>query len=118
MPLPCVVLPLAPVLFAIVPPVPAPPVPVTCRPPAVPVVSTMMPLLVPPLDEMLWNVTSLAPIVVLAMLSPVPVPEVIVLPAPVAVTVPPPVAVNPAVLLALVLIASVPVKPIVAPVLP
>ena len=45
--------------------------------------------------------------VVLATLSAVPVPELIVLPLPVAVTVPPPVAVKPAVLLALVVSVSV-----------
>ncbi len=48
-----------------------------------------------PLAEMLWNVTLLAPIVVLATLSAVPVPELMVLPVPCTVTVPPPVARKP-----------------------
>ena len=48
-----------------------------------------------PLAEMLWNVRSSAPMVVLATLSAVPVPDVMVLPAPCTVTVPPPVALKP-----------------------
>ena len=104
-------------MFWIVPPEPAVvPVPVTVR---------------PPLDaggvehdavgrrrwrEMLWNVRPLAPIVVLATLSAVPVPVSIVLPAPVTVTVPPPVALKPAPLV-VSMSSPPPVKLIVWPVL-
>ena len=76
--MPCVVLPSAPLLLAIVPPLPAVvPVPVTCRPPlpaAVPVPLRMMPLALPPFDEMSWKVTLAEPILVLLMLSAVPLP--------------------------------------------
>src|SRR6185295_13505741 len=51
MPVPCVVLPLAPVLLAMVPPVPADPVPVTLKLPLV--FERMMPLAAPPEDETL-----------------------------------------------------------------
>ena len=74
MPMPLVVLPSAPVLCWIVPPEPAVPVPVTVRPPSAPVVLRLMPArcrAVP--AEMLWNVRSSAPMVVLATLSAVPV---------------------------------------------
>ena len=64
-------------------------------PPLDPVLLSTMPLRSAPLAEMLWNVTSAAPMVVLAMLSAVPVPELMVLPAPCTVTVPPPVALKP-----------------------
>src|SRR4051812_29658886 len=83
------------------PPVPALPLPVTWRPPAEPVVSTMMPveeLLDADPDEIVRNVTLLAPIVVLAMFSAVPLVVVSVLTIVVlfcvALTVPPPVALN------------------------
>ena len=72
-----------------------------------PVLLSTMPLAAP-LAEMLWKVRPLAPIVVLATLSAVPVVVVRVLPAPVTVTVPPPVAVKAA--LAPVLRVSCPVK--------
>ena len=70
-------------------------------------------------DEMLWNVRSAAPIVVLATLSAVPVVEVMVLPEPCTVTVPPPVALKP---VPLVVVMSRPLPPaalklMVAPVL-
>src|SRR5262245_61069054 len=104
-------------VFWIVPPVPADPVPVMCRPPDAPAVSTLMPV-VAPLTSTFWNVTSFAPMLVLAMLIAVPEPELIVLPVAVAVTVPPVFASNAVVLLALVLSVSVLVKPIVALVFP
>src|SRR5215468_259063 len=69
-----------------------------------------------PLAEMLRNVTPLAPIVVLAMFTPVPVVvETVLLFAPVVTaTVPPPVAVKPVPLV--VVIANPPLeKLIVAP---
>src|SRR4051812_31756782 len=80
----------------------------------------MIPFAVPePFDVMLRKVKPLAPIVVLATLSAVPVVVVNVLTMVllfcVALTVPPPVAVNAA--LVVVLRASPPVKLIVAPVL-
>src|SRR5262245_66622682 len=60
-------------LFWMVPPEPAVvPVPVTVSPPLAPVVLRMMPL-VAPLAEMSWKVSPLAPIVVFATLSAVPV---------------------------------------------
>ena len=100
----------------IVPPEPAVvPLPVTVSPPEVPVLDRLIPGLAP-LDEMLWKVSPPEPIVVLETLSAVPVVVVIVLPVPVAETVPPPVAENP--VLVPVLMLSVPLKLIVAPVLP
>ena len=113
----------APVEFCIAPPVqvPAdeqvPPLPVTVKPPAVPVLLSTMPVAAP-LAEMLWNVRPLAPIVVLTTFSAVPVPLVIVfgLAPVVTLTVPPPVALKPAP--EVVSMSSPPlVKLIVAPVL-
>src|SRR6187551_3600832 len=103
MPVPSVAEPFAPDLLAIVPPLAALPVPFTFRPPFAPVVLRMMPLLLPPLDEMLWNSRLLLPMVVLLTFSAVAVVVVILLTfAPVAPglqgfssqtsTVPPPVA--------------------------
>ena len=76
-----------------------PPLPVTVSPPsppAVPVLLSTMPLVAPP-DEILRKFRSLAPIVVLATLSAVPVAVVIVLSGAVptafgsvTLTVPPP----------------------------
>ena len=66
--------------------------PVTVRPPELPVLASMMPGLAP-LDEMLWNVRPLEPMVVLST-SRRRGGVVSVLPVPVAVTVPPPVAEN------------------------
>ena len=86
-----------PVVFWIVPPellLALPASPVIVSPPLDPVLLSTMPLTAP-LAEMLWKVTSDAPMVVLAMLSAVPVPELMVLPAPCTVTVPPPVALKP-----------------------
>src|SRR3954468_3277516 len=106
-----------PVVFWIVPPEPAPPVPDTVRPPLAPVVFRMIPF-VGPLAvpaEMLRNFRPLAPIVVFATLRAVPVVVVKVLVVSVAVTVPPPVAVKAG--LAPVLAVMAPVKLIVAPVL-
>ena len=97
--MPVEVLPSAPVLCWMVPPLPGVPVPVTRRPPLDPVWSRMMPvavLLAAVPDVMRWNVTWLAPMVVLAMLSAVPLLESIVLFEPVTVTVPSPVALKPA----------------------
>ena len=90
------------------------PSPVTVKLPA-PVLFDTMPL-VAPLAEMLRNVSPLAPIVVLATLSAVAVVVVMVLPLPVALIVPPPVAEKPA--FVPVLIVSVPLRLIVALVLP
>ena len=59
-----------------------------------PVLLSTMPL-VPPFAEMLWNVRSFAPIVVLTTFSAVPPADVIVLPLPSTVTVPPVVAAGP-----------------------
>ena len=73
-----------PVVFWIVPPellLALPASPVIVSPPLDPVLLSTMPLTAP-LAEMLWNVTSDAPMVVLAMLSAVPVPELMVLPVP------------------------------------
>ena len=55
----------SPADFWIVPPDPAEPVPVTVRPPEVPVLLSRMPGLAP-LDETLWNVRPPEPIVVLS----------------------------------------------------
>src|SRR4029450_6679115 len=93
--------------------------PVTVRPPLAPVVLRTMPFTAP-FDEMLRNANPLAPMVVFATFSAVPVVVVSVLTMLVlfcvALTVPPPVAVNAA--LAPVLRFNPPVKLIVAPVLP
>src|SRR5262249_4895277 len=70
------------------------PFPVTLKKPVEPVWSRTMPLTAP-LDEMLRNVTPLAPIVVLATLRAVPVVVVMVFAVPWTVMVPPPVAENP-----------------------
>src|SRR3954469_363943 len=97
----------APVVLRIWPPehplvsavVQVPPLPVTTRLPLAPVLLRTMPLAGPdaavPL-EMLWKVRALAPIVVLATFSAVPVVDEIVLPVPETTTVPPPVALKPA----------------------
>jgi hypothetical protein len=74
-------------LFAVPPP------PVTVRPPLVPVLSSTIPVAVPP-AEMLSNSRLPTPIVVLATSSAVAVVVVKLLPVPVALTVPPPVAMN------------------------
>jgi hypothetical protein len=98
-----------PVLFSMVPPLPAAPVPVTWRPPLEPVVSRMMPaaeLFVPLPDEMLLKVTLPEPILVFSMSSAVPLVELIVLPAPVTVTVPPSVSLMPAPLPVLTLMSA------------
>ena len=66
------------------------PVPVTVRPPSVPVPSRMMPALaLEVVVVMLWKVRPLAAMVAPATFSAVPVLEVMVLPVPVALTVPP-----------------------------
>src|SRR5438270_3217832 len=84
-----------------VPPVPAPPLPVTVRPAVEPVVLRMMPfdvLFAPDPEEMLRKVRPAAPMVVLATLRAVPAVVESVLTIEelfcVAVTVPPPVAVK------------------------
>src|SRR4051812_2570953 len=77
----------SPVLLAMVPPVPDEALPVTVRCPDEPVVSSLMPFTAP-LEETLRNVTLLAPIVVLAMVSAVPVVLVSVFAAPVTSIVP------------------------------
>src|SRR6185295_2229190 len=72
----------APVAFWIVPPVPAPPVPVTIRPPAAPVLLSKIPFTGPLATvpaEIFWNSSLFAPIVVFATFSAVPVVVVIVL---------------------------------------
>src|SRR5215471_4740964 len=102
--------------FAMVPPLPAEPVPVTENGPVDPVLLRRM-AVEAPADEMLRNVNPAAPIVVSATFSAVPEPDLSVLPVPVAVTVPPPVAVNAAELLALVSSVSVLANVNVAPVL-
>ena len=61
-----------PVECWIVPPVPAAPVPVTVSPPLEPVGVEQIPFAAP-FEEMLWKVRPLAPIVVLATSSAVPV---------------------------------------------
>jgi hypothetical protein len=83
------------------------PSPVIMKPPEVPVLFKTMPLrgsVAPELlpEEMLWNVSPLAPIVVLATFNAVavfvlagPVVALMVLPEPCTVTVPPPVASKP-----------------------
>ena len=80
------VLPSAPVLFEIVPPVQladevhVPPFPVTVRPAVEPVELRMMPFADPlAVDEMLRKVNPLAPMVELVALRAVPVVEEIVL---------------------------------------
>src|ERR1043165_548014 len=67
MPMPLVVLS-APVVVAIVPPVPAEPLPVTLKVPVLPVLLMKMPLL-PPVELTFRNVTLDAPIVELLMLT-------------------------------------------------
>ena len=91
-----------------------PPVPATVKPPLEPVLSSTIPLGAP-LAEMLWKFRSLAPIVVFATLSAMPIVVASVLPDPVAVTVPPPVAAKAA--FAPVERVTLPVRLIVAPVL-
>src|SRR3954453_19622669 len=129
MPIPVVVLPSAPDLPEIVPPVLFPPSsvfvpsPVTVSPPELPVLSRMIPSADPPVELMLTNVSPLAPIVVLATLRAVPVVVVGVLGGPGTGRVPPLVAAGPgpvAVKAALVPVESVslPLKLIVDPVLP
>ena len=96
MPMPIVVLPSLPVLFAIVPPEPAVPEPVIVRPPLVPVVSRMIPVLDPPLEEMLRKFKPLAPMIELTTFNAVPVVVEITLLAPLTlIAVAPPVALNP-----------------------
>src|SRR5262249_2604728 len=68
-----------------------------------------------PFEEMLWNVRPLAPIVVFATLSAVPVVVESVFPLAVALTVPPPVALKA--LFAPVLAGTPPLKLIGLPVL-
>src|SRR5947207_3415686 len=87
----------SPVVFWIVPPDPAAPVPVTVRPPLVPVALSTIPLVGPPPAvpaEILWNLSPAAPMVVFETVSALAVDVLRVLPASVAVTVPPPVAVK------------------------
>src|SRR5215213_7325335 len=121
MPMPVVVLPSAPDLPEIVPPVPFPPSvvfvpsPVTVSPPELPVPSRMIPSAEPPLELILTNVSPPAPMVVFVTLRAVPVVAASVLVAPVTVTVPPPVAAKAA--LAPVERVTPPVKEIVEPVL-
>src|SRR5713101_2735295 len=72
----------APVHFWIVPPVPAPPFPLTVSPPVEPVLFRIMPLAGPPAPVpavMLRKVAPLAPIVVLLICSAVPAVELSVL---------------------------------------
>ena len=90
-----------PVVLVIRPPVvlsPFTPLPVTVSPPLVPVLFSTMPFAAP-LAEMLWNVRSPLPMLVLTTLSAPPGPELmLLLCAPVGsstVTVPPPVASKP-----------------------
>src|SRR6266851_4028173 len=87
----------APVHFWIVPPVPAPPFPLTVSPPVEPVLFRIMPLAGPPAPVpavMLRKVAPLAPIVVLLICSAVPAVELSVLTVEVlfcvATIVPPP----------------------------
>src|SRR2546427_9063064 len=94
-----------------------PPLPVTVKPPPLPVAFRMMPLvgpLAPVPALMLRNVNPLAPIVVVATFNAVPVVVVNVFAPPITLTVPPPVAVNA--LFVLVLSVTPPLKLIVAPV--
>src|SRR5262245_23463572 len=105
------------VAFWIVPPDPSPPTdvlppPVTVSPPLAPVLFRTMPLAAP-LDEMLLNVSPLAPMVVFATFRAVPVCELIVLFDPVTLTVPPPVALNPVPLV--VVIARLPLLKVIVP---
>src|SRR5436189_4294864 len=118
MPMPVVVLPSLPLLFAIVPPEPAVPEPVTERPPLLPVLSRMIPVAEPPLEAMLRKFKPLAPMVELTTLSAVPVVVEIVLLAPLTlIAVAPPVALNPAPLVVL-MARPPPLKLIEAPVFP
>src|SRR4051812_36868288 len=98
---------LAPVALLIVPPVAFPPTlvfapsPVTVSPPLEPVPFRTIPFAgpapaeVPAPAEMLWNVSPLAPILVLEPFGPAPVVVSILWAEPVTLTVPPPVAPNP-----------------------
>src|SRR5229473_164033 len=105
MPMPVVVLPFDPLLFAIVPPVLFPPTdvsdpsPTTVNPPVAPVLLRIMPLPVAAPELMLWKVTPLAPIVVLVSCSAMPAVAlsvlIVVLLSCVALTVPPVVAAGP-----------------------
>ena len=118
MPIPAVVLPSAPVLCWIVPPLPAEPVPLTISEPVAPVVSRLIPTPAVPAPVpalMLWNLRSATPMVVLATLSAVPDVVVMVLVVAVDDTVPPPVALKP--VFAAVERVNTPVKLIVDPVL-
>src|SRR4051812_6858716 len=83
------------VVFWIVPPLGAAPVPVTVSPPLDPVVLSTIPLGAP-FADMLRNVSPLPPIVVFATLSAVPVVVASVLVAPVTFAVPPLVALKAA----------------------
>src|SRR3712207_1370005 len=87
MPVPCVAS--VPVLFWMVPPDPAEPLPVTVRPPALPVLLSVMPMFVPPLEEMERKVIPAAPMLLFVTLSAAPAPVLMAL-TPVASTVPPP----------------------------
>src|SRR6185503_13920739 len=118
MPMPVVVLSSLPLLFAIVPPEPAVPEPVTVRPPLMPVLLRIMPVLDPPLEEMLRKLKPLTPMIELTTLSAVPVVVEIVLPAPLTlIAVAPPVALNPVPLVVL-MARPPPLKLIEAPVFP
>src|SRR4051812_19715829 len=96
----------APVLFWMVPPVPAAPLPVTVRPPALPVLFRVMPMTVPPLEEMERKVIPAAPMFVFVTLSAEPVPVVMLL-MPVASAVPPALSVTPAPVVAELLTVTV-----------
>src|SRR3954470_16300590 len=93
MAVPCVAR--VPVLFWMVPPEPGEPLPVTVRPPALPVLLRVMPMTVPPLEEIERKVSPAAPMLVFVTLSAEPVP-VLILFVPVASTVPPAFKVTPA----------------------
>ena len=103
-----------PVADRIVPPLFGAPVPVTTRPPELPVPLRTMPFSAPS-AEMLRNVSPANAIVSLRISSAVPVVEASVLAGPVAVTVPPPDAENAG--LAPVPATILPLKPTLAPVL-
>src|SRR5438046_6158364 len=84
----------SPVVFWIVPPLPADAPPATVRPPLAPVVLRMMPFVGPLAAvpaEMLRKVNPLAPMVVLATFRALAVVVVSTLLLPVTATVPPPV---------------------------
>ena len=87
----------SPVVFWIVPPEPLlvlPASPVIVSPPLAPVLLSTMPFDGAVGRDALEGHIA-APMVVLATLSAVPVPELMVLPVPCTVTVPPPVALKP-----------------------